>query len=73
VIAVRRVAWRYFTADDLVFSDTTAAFSTPELADISWRRTDVRHVFSRKCCSAHRRTWPLDGLIWPQAGCASIA
>ncbi len=26
-----------------------------------------------KCCSAHASTWPLIGLIWPKAGCASIA
>jgi hypothetical protein len=46
VIAVRRVAWRYFTARSRL-SDATEFFSRPELADISWRRTDVRHVFSR--------------------------
>jgi len=28
---------------------------------------------SPKCCSAHASTVPLIGLIWPKAGCASIA
>jgi hypothetical protein len=28
---------------------------------------------SPKCRSADARTWPLIGLIWPKAGCASIA
>ncbi len=28
---------------------------------------------SPKCCSAHANTSPLIGLIWPKAGCASIA
>jgi hypothetical protein len=50
-----------------------ASFSTPELADILCGTTDIRHDFSRGCCSEHGRTWPLDGLIWPKTGCASIA
>jgi hypothetical protein len=35
--------------------------------------TVVGHVFSRGCCSARGHRWPLDGLIWPKTGCASIA
>jgi hypothetical protein len=50
-----------------------ASFSTTELTDILCGTTDIRHVFSRGCCSAHASTWPLDGLIWPKTGCASIA
>jgi hypothetical protein len=50
-----------------------ASFSTLELTDILCRTTDIRHVFSRGCYSARASTWPLDGLIWPKTGFASIA
>jgi hypothetical protein len=33
--------------------------------------TDVGHVFSLTVVQ-RGRTWPLDGLIWPKTGCASI-
>ena len=59
-------------ASDPAFFYAMASFSTPELADILCRTTDIRHDFSRGCCSEHGRTWPRDGLIWPKSGCASI-
>jgi hypothetical protein len=37
-----------------------------------WGPFDVRHVSSKEFCSAHA-TRPLNGLIWPKDGCASIA
>jgi hypothetical protein len=39
-------------ANDAAFSYAIASFSAPELADILCGTTDIRHVFSRGCCSS---------------------
>jgi hypothetical protein len=62
----------YSATSSPAFSYAMVSFSTPEPFDILCGTTDIRHVFSWGCCSAHGRTWPLDGLIWPKTGCASI-
>ncbi len=47
------------------------SFPSPCESGFLWA-CDVRHDFSRGCCSV-RDTRPLNGLIWPKDGCASIA
>jgi hypothetical protein len=67
----RRGIWA--ATDDAAFFYAMVSFSTPELSDLLYVTTHIGQVFSRGCCSEHRRTWPRDGLIWPKTGCASIA
>ena len=59
-LARQMLSCRDSATSNSAFSYAMASVSTPELTDILFGTTDIRHVFSRGCCSAHGRTWPLD-------------